>query len=121
MNTSIRSIRGNPLRTVLPVAFLVTALAALSTRANAEQFDEITISAPSVKVVGYDDSTRAPRKEITVVAHVKTDPVVLTTNSGVALFKDSVMEAAQKVCGDADRGGQVDTTCLRGALKGAKP
>ena len=72
MNTSIRSIRDNPLRTALLGAFLIAALAALSPRANAEQFDEITISAPSVRVVGYDSSTLAPRKVITVVAHVKT-------------------------------------------------
>jgi UrcA family protein len=52
---------------------------------------------------------------------VKTDPVVLTTNSGVALFKDSVAEAARKACGADDPHGEVDTACLRAALKEAKP
>jgi hypothetical protein len=125
MNTPIRSIRDNKFRTVLSVASLVVALATLSMRANANTFVDpanvITMSAPSEKIVGTDIETGAPRKDIVVVARVKTDPVVLTLNSGVALFKDSVYEAARRACGADDLHGQIDVGCLRNAMKDAKP
>jgi hypothetical protein len=114
MNTSIRSITA-----------LVVAFGALSTRANAAPFVDpvnvITVSAPSEKVVSRDAWTGVPQKEIMVVARVKTDPVVLTLNSGVALFKDSVREAARKACGADDPRGEVDVGCVHSALKAAKP
>ena len=125
MNTSIRSIRDNSFRTVLAATAVVIALAGLSTRANADTFVDpanvITISAPSEKIVGTDFETGAPRKDIIVVAHVRTDPVVLTMNSGVALFKDSVYEAARRACGADDLHGQIDVSCIHGAMKAAKP
>jgi hypothetical protein len=117
MNTSVRSI--------LAATSLVIAFAALSTRANATSFVDpvnvITVSAPVEKVVSRDNWTGVPQKEIMVVARVKTDPVVLTLNSGVALFKDSVYEAARKACGADDPHGEVDVSCVHSALKAAKP
>jgi UrcA family protein len=114
MNTSIRSITA-----------LVIVLAALSTRANATSFVDpvnvITVSAPVEKVVSRDALTGVPQTEIMVVARVKTDPVVLTMNSGVALFKDSVYEAARRACGADDSHGEVDVSCVHSALKAAKP
>jgi len=125
MNTSIRSIRDNTLRTVLTATSVVIAFAALSTRANADTFvdpaNEVIVSAPSEKIVGTDFETGAPRKDIVVVARVRTDPVVLTLNSGVALFKDSVYEAARRACGADDLHGQIDVGCLHNAMKDAKP
>jgi UrcA family protein len=125
MNTSIHSGRDNTLRTVLTATSLVVALAALSTRANAHSFvdpaNKITVSAPTEQIMGTDFESGAPRKDIVVVARVKTDPAVLTTNSGVALFKDSVVEAAREACGADVPHSEVDTTCLRNALKEAKP
>jgi hypothetical protein len=125
MNTSIHSLRGNTLRVVLAATSLGIAFAALSTRANATTFvdpvDVITVSAPVEKVVGRDALTGTPTTETMVVARVKTDPAVLTLNSGVALFKDSVHEAARKACGADDPRGEVDVSCLHSALKAAKP
>jgi UrcA family protein len=55
---------------------------------------------------------------------VSYDPATLTTNSGIALLKDSVADAARKACnaaGDAadslpDDGG----TCVRAAISSAQ-
>lgn len=125
MSTSIRSIRDNTLRTVLTATSVVIALSALSTRANAAPFVDpvnvITLSAPEVRYVGNDNSIGAPIKQTKVVARVKTDLVTLTMNSGVALFKDSVVQAAREACGADEPHGEVDVGCVRSALKGAKP
>ena len=125
MHTSARSIRDNRFRTVLAATSLVIAFAAMSTRANAEAFvdpvNQITVSAPIVKYVNNDAMIGAPRREIRVTARVKTDPVMLTTNSGLALFKESVAEAARRACGADDAHGGVDQSCVRVTLKKAKP
>ena len=125
MTTSIRSFRTNTFRTVLAATSAVIALGALSARANADTFVDpanvIIMSAPSEKITGTDPVTGVPQKDIIVVAHVRTDPVVLTMNSGVALFKDSVYEAARRACGADDLHGQIDVSCIHGAIKAAKP
>jgi UrcA family protein len=105
----------------LPVALAIGALTVLSARAHADDLDEITISAPAVKTVGRDAATGAPIEEVTVTARVKTDPVTLTTNSGVALFKDSVLDAARKACTMADPLTPEDGTCVHDAVKAAQP
>jgi UrcA family protein len=100
--------------------FAVTSIGIFNTRAQAADLEQITISAPSVKTVDHD-ATGAPIEEVTRTARITVDPVTLTTNSGVALLKDSVQEAAQKVCDsldplDSDDGGE----CVRGAVRSAQ-
>jgi UrcA family protein len=112
------------LRARLPVTLALGALAVMSAGAQAADYDEIAISAPNVKTVGRDEATNAPIQEVTKQATVKFDPVWLTTNSGVALLKDSVFDAALKVCNsitltmaDADEN---DDSCVRDAVKSAQ-
>jgi len=114
-----RALRGR-----LSVTLALGALAFMSAGAQAADYDEITISAPNVKTVGRDAATNAPIQEITKQATVKFDPVQLTTNSGVALLKDSVFDAALKACNsitltmaDADEN---DESCVRDAVKSAQ-
>ena len=114
-----RALRGR-----LSVTLTLGALAFMSAGAQAADYDEITISAPNVKTVGRDAATNAPIQEITKQATVKFDPVQLTTNSGVALLKDSVFDAALKACNsitltmaDADEN---DESCVRDAIKSAQ-
>jgi UrcA family protein len=112
------------LRARLPVTLALGALAVMSAGAQAADYDEIAISAPNVKTVGRDEATNAPIQEVTKQATVKFDPVWLTTNSGVALLKDSVFDAALKACNsitltmaDADEN---DDSCVRDAVKSAQ-
>src|SRR5258708_5796459 len=121
MTTQTLSIRGNALRRSLPIAFAIGALAVMSAGAHAQDLEEITISAPAVKTVRYELATFAPIEQSTVTARVAFDPVTLTTNSGVALFKDNVLEAARKACVAADPLTQDDGTCVHTAVKSAKP
>jgi UrcA family protein len=111
------------LRSRLPVALALGALAFVSAGAQAADYDEIAISAPSVKIIGHDDATNAPIEEYSEKASVKFDPVTLTTNSGVALLKDSVFDAALKACNSVSLplSEDDDGTCLRDAVKSAQP
>ena len=120
--TSISFTRA--LRSRLPVTLALGALAFMSAGAQAADYDQVTISAPNVKTVGRDAATNAPIQEITKQATVKFDPVQLTTNSGVTLLKDSVLDAALKACNsitltmaDADEN---DESCVRDAVKSAQ-
>lgn len=122
----ILSLRANTLRRSLPIAFAIGAIALMSARAQASDLEEISISAPTVKTIGRDYATGAPIEQITVNAHIKFNPVTLTTNSGVALLKDSVFEAARKACYDAGPfemgfGMDDDSECVQTAVKSAKP
>jgi UrcA family protein len=110
------------LRNRLPVALALGVLAFMSAGAQAADYDEVTISAPSVKTVGRDGATGAPIEEYTENASVKFDPVTLTTNSGVALLKDSVFDAALKVCNSISLplSDDDDGACVRAAVKSAQ-
>lgn len=114
----------NPPRAVrsrLPVAIALGALAFVSVGAQAADYDEITISAPKATTVGHDVATGLPIEEYSKKASVKFDPVTLTTNSGVALLKDSVFDAALKVCNSINLPLSVDNgTCVRDAVKSAQ-
>jgi UrcA family protein len=121
MTTSSTSIRAILLRRSLPIAFAMGALAIMSARAHADDLDQVTISAPTVKTIGHETPGLAPIKEATATARVQIDPVTLTTNSGVALLKDSVLDAARKVCDAADPSTPDDGTCVLAAVKSAKP
>ncbi|MDB6043111.1 MAG: hypothetical protein JWM63_1662 [Gammaproteobacteria bacterium] len=110
--------RTGTFRSRLPAALALGALAFMSAGAQAADPDEITISAPSVRTVGRDAATGAPIQDVTVKASIKFDPVTLTTNSGVALLKDSVVETARKACdSNSLLMSDDDETCVRGAIK----
>jgi UrcA family protein len=111
------------IRRALPAIFAFGALAAVSAAAQAddpEQVDQITISAPNVTTVGRDSATGAPIEETVKKAKISVDPVTLTTNSGVALLKDAVYEAATNVCASIDPLDGDDDTCIRDAIKSAQ-
>jgi len=127
MKTSTASIEVNILQKVLLATFACGALAVLSPRAHAadlalpDDTPQITISTPKVKVVGHRGDL-SPVEQTTVTANVWFDPVTLTTNSGVALLKDKVLEAARRVCRDADpQDLEDDDACVRKAVKGTDP
>jgi UrcA family protein len=108
-------------RKFLPISLAIGILTVVGTQAQAADLDQVTVSAPATKTVGYDPATLIPIQEVTVTAHVLYDPVWLTTNSGVALLNDSVIEAARKSCYSADPTGSDDGTCVRMAIKNAQP
>jgi len=101
---------------------LVLVGLAVSTGVQAAEPDAISITAPNVKTVGRDEATLAPIEETTEQATIKFDPVTLTTNSGVALLKDSVLEAASRVCNSVTFAMADDDTdtCVRNAVKSAQ-
>ena len=110
------------LRSRLPVALALGALAFMSAGAQAADPDEVTISAPSVKTVGHDEATGAPIQDVTQTISIKFDPVTLTTNSGVTLLKDSVLQSALQVCDSIGlpMSDDDDGTCVRNAVKSAQ-
>jgi UrcA family protein len=110
------------LRSRLPLALALGALAFMSAGAQAADPDEVTISAPSVKTVGRDEATNAPIQDVTQKISIKFDPVTLTTNSGVTLLKDSVFESALQVCNSIGlpMSDDDDGTCVRNAVKSAQ-
>jgi UrcA family protein len=114
--------RTGALRTRLPTLLALGTLAFMSAGAYAAGPDEVTISAPSVKVVGHDEATNAPIEDVTKTATIQFDPVTLTTNSGVALLKDSVLESALKACNSITISMADDDTetCVRKAVKSAQ-
>jgi UrcA family protein len=118
------SMRIDTLRSRLPVvAFAVGALAIMCGRAHADdpaQVDQITISAPQVRTVGSDYTTGGRVTDTTVTARVQVDPVTLTTNSGVALLKERVRDAARQACAAADPFDQDDGTCISEAVDSAQ-
>jgi len=120
MKVSTVSIQPNVLRGSLTVALAIGALTVLTARAHAAELDPITLSAPTVKVVGHDPATEAPIEKRTVTARIAADAETLTMDSGVVLLKDRVLEAAYKACNAADPLSQDDGTCVHDALKSAQ-
>jgi UrcA family protein len=113
--TSEKTLSGN-----LYAAFAVMALAVFSVSAHAADPDEITIYAPATHTIGHDPATGAPIQDTTVKVAVSYDPVTLTTNSGIALLKDSVADAARKACDSADPLVDDGGTCVREAISSAQ-
>jgi UrcA family protein len=99
----------------------ITAFAVFSINAYATDSNQVTIHGSTTKVVGRDYATNAPIEETTVKVGVSYDPVTLTTNSGVALLKDSVADAARKACDTADPLTDDGGTCVREAISSAQP
>ena len=121
MNTSILT---NNRRSGLLATFAIGAVALIGARAQADdpaQVDQVTISSPTVTIVGRDSTTNSPITETTKTARIQYNPVTLTTNSGVALLKDSVRESARKLCDSIDPLDPNDGTCIRAAVDSAKP
>jgi UrcA family protein len=117
--------RADTFRNRLPIALALGALAFMSAGAQADepdQVDQVTITARSVKTVGRDEATGAPIEEVSKQASIKFDPVTLTTNSGVALLKDSVFESALQICNSIGLSMSYDDggACVRDAVKSAQ-
>jgi UrcA family protein len=101
------------------LAFAVGGLLLSWVSAHATTLDPVTISAPAVKVVGRERLTNLPLQQIRITAQVGFNPVTLTTNSGVALLRDSVQSAAFRVC--AALGPDSFGTCVIRAEQSAQP
>jgi UrcA family protein len=127
--TYLTSIRVNILGRILPVAFAVGAIALVSARAHAADFDQldpvqldpITVSAPAVKIVDRDAASGAAIEQVTITARVQADPAALRTNYGALMLNYSVLEAARKACTTADPLVDDDGTCVHDAVESAKP
>jgi len=121
MKLSTASIDSNILRTRLFVVLAIGALAVLSGRVHADELDPITISAPTVKIIGNESGIEGPTEERTVTARIAANAETLTMDSGVVLLKDRVLEAAVKACYAADPLGFDDGECVHDAVKAAQP
>jgi UrcA family protein len=117
------SIRPGALRRDLPLtlAFAISTLSLACVSANATDLDPVTVTAPAVKIVGWDSMTGAPIEQTTVTGVVKFDPVTLTTHSGVALLKDGVRAAAAKACEATAPSSLNDESCVNRAVQSARP
>jgi UrcA family protein len=113
--TNVKTLSGS-----LLAAFAIVALAVFSASAHAADYDQITVNGSTTKTVDRDYATGAPIQETTVKVAVSYDPVTLTTNSGVALLKDSVVDAARKACDTADPLEEDDGTCVQEAIHSAQ-
>jgi UrcA family protein len=124
MRTSSSLVNARVPRRAVSIASALAALCLVSALAHADDDpDTITITAPSVKVIGRDAVTNAPIEETIVSVRVHFDPVTLTTNSGVSLLKDDVYDAARKACRAAtlDDVPSSDGDCVRVAVDSAMP
>jgi UrcA family protein len=116
------AIQPRLLRSGLSLALAIGALSVLGARAHADPLDPITVTPPSVKIIGRDPATGAPIKKITVEAHIAADAATLKNESGVVLLNDRVSEAAREACAAADPTTPADEGgCVRQAVKAATP
>jgi UrcA family protein len=102
----------------LPAAL---AFAALNSTARAEDLNQIVVRGSDTTTIGYDYHDLRPIQQQTVKVDVSYDPVTLTTNSGVALLKDAVQQAAYKACTGDDNLMRPDYSCIRTAIEQARP
>ncbi len=89
--------------------------------ATAAEIEGITVAAPRVKILEHGPGTAVAEQQVSITARVPYEAVTLSTNSGVALLKDGVEQAARRVCSAADPGAPVDTKCIRDAIHAAQP
>lgn len=119
MNTSTRFPRAGVL-----LAFAIGAITFLGSAQATEATQEITITGTRVQKT-YDFSVRRPVENVSVSAVVPADLNVLTLNSGVALLKYNVRQAAIKACMMADplASATSDSTmdCVNDAVNDARP
>jgi UrcA family protein len=114
-STSVKILSGS-----LHAAFAIMAIAVFSASVHAAESNEITVQGSTAKTVGRDYATGAPIQETTVKVAVSYDPATLTTDSGVALLKKSVADAARKACETADPFTDDDGTCVLEAIDSAQ-
>lgn len=110
----------------LTVGCAALALLGFGNRARAQDMDQVTVVSSSTHTVGYGLHEPVPIQETQTKVRVTYDPVTLTTNSGVALLKDAVQEAAQKACKPLDLYGSLYSDlpyhdCVRRAVQNAQP
>src|SRR3569833_1067358 len=117
-----------PLRHPLFTLPALTALGllGLGNPALAEDMNQVAVVSSSTRTVGYGLHEPTPIKETKVKVRVTYDPVTLTTNSGVALLRDAVHEAAQKACKPSNVYGPLYEDmpyrdCVRTAVDNAQP
>jgi UrcA family protein len=126
LNASNTFARKTTIRAGVCSAFAIGAVAFFSTAAQAaEPTPEITITGTQVKTVPYDFATRRPVEQVNVTASVPVELDTLTLNSGVALLKYNVRQAARRACMVGDPGesatADVTTDCIHRALDDAQP
>ena len=88
---------------------------------QAENLQEVTVSVPTVKTIGRD-ATGTPIQQVSAMARVQYNPVMLTTNSGRALLDDKVAEVARRLCTADGRVNNTDDNgaCVQQAVTRAK-
>ena len=106
---------------LLPAAIAAASLVATSSPAHGEELTQIVVRGSSTKTIGYDYHDLRPIQQSTVTVGVRYDPVTLTTNSGVALLKDAVAQAALKACGASHWSTSLYNSCVRPAIDQAQP
>jgi UrcA family protein len=119
-------MRSKFVRASLPVAFSISAFALFGNYAlAAEPTQEVTITGTQVETIPYDFSVRRPVQEVSVTARVPAKLDRLTLNSGVALLKDDVRDAARQACLMADPSSNITSDgtidCVRRAVRDAQP
>ena len=120
MITSVREdAKRRKLAGAAVLAFAAAGLVLSWASAHATTLDPVTISAPAVKVVGLERLTNIPLQQTKVTARVGFNPVTLTTNSGVALLRDAVENAAFRAC--AALGPDSIGSCVIRAEQSAQP
>jgi UrcA family protein len=113
----------NTRRSGLLAMFAIGAVALISARAQADdpaRVDQVSISNPTVSIVGRDSTTGGSITQTTKTARIQYDPVTLTTNSGVTLLQDSVLQSARELCDSIDPPDPDDGACIRTAIDCAK-
>jgi UrcA family protein len=107
----------------LRVSPIVAFGALLVTGVQAAELPEVTVSAPSTKMIGRDLSG-TPIRQVTATARIRYSPIMLTTYSGRALLQDRVAEVARGLCHKLDAVGVVpmddEGTCVQRAVNGAR-
>lgn len=126
MNASNTFIRKTRVGAGVCSVFAIGAFAFFGTVAlAAEPTPEITITGSHVKTIPYDFVTRRPAEQVNVTASVPVELDTLTLNSGVALLKYNVRQAARRACmvGDPGESATADVTadCIHRALDDAQP
>ena len=111
-------------------AFAFGALALLNSRAQAAEVAQVTVSAPGerqpgtlgdVNNFGRDEATNASIPAVSRTVRLKVDPVMFTTDSGVALLNDKVRDTAQKLCSSLDTPSFDDNACVAYAIASTQP
>jgi UrcA family protein len=105
----------------LPAAVAIALVAGTSSPAQGEELTQIVVHGSTTETIGHDYHGLRPIEQTRVTVGVRYDPVTLTTNSGVALLKDAVAQAALKACGASTWATVEYNSCVRPAIDEAQP